>query len=90
MNRRNFLKSLSSIGLVAAASPVLGSIPEFKEYPKFTYNRDWVIEKRAFLHTVHAGRGNNIWSSHFYSDEQELPGDILEDMFLQVHKALDK
>ena len=90
MNRRNFLKTLTSIGLVAVASPVLATIPKFKDYPSFTYGRDWVIEKRTFLHYVSAIGENETFGSYYYLDDEMIPDDLLEEMFMEVYKALEK
>lgn len=90
MNRRKFLTRLLQVGLLATTASASASIPKFKKYPEITYSRDYVIEKMAFLHTLHAVQGDSVWYVAEYSDGKFLDDYTIKLMFKEIKATLDK
>ena len=71
MNRRDFIKTLSAIGVVAAIPS--GVIPDVVDYPKIAYEVDYRVDMMVYIHHV-SGRNpdGEKWVVIEYAEDKVL------------------
>lgn len=83
MNRRDFLRTLVAIGLIATEE--LTSLPEIKEYPKLEYMVEYEASKMTYVHTFKLDGE----ASFYLLETDVMPDEIKKEMLETILSRIE-